>query len=48
VPISEDLVHFIVGYGPHARVLEPDGLRERVLEWARGVIESHTVSEGTA
>lgn len=41
VPISEDLVHFIVGYGPHARVLEPDGLRERVLEWARGVLESH-------
>ncbi len=41
VPISEDLVHFIVGYGPHARVLEPDVLRARVLEWARGVLESH-------
>lgn len=41
VPLSEDLVHFIVGYGPHARVLEPEGLRERVLDWARGVLASH-------
>lgn len=41
VPLSEDLVHFIVGYGPHARVLEPDELRRRVVEWARGAVEAN-------
>jgi len=39
VPISEDLVHFIVGYGPHAQVLEPEVLKQRVVEWARGAAE---------
>lgn len=39
VPISEDLVHWIVSYGPHARVLEPEELRRRVVEWARGAVE---------
>lgn len=41
VPLSEDLVHFIVGYGPHARVLEPDELRRRVVEWAKGAVEAN-------
>lgn len=36
VPLSEDLVHFIASYGPHAQVLEPEALRERVVAWARG------------
>lgn len=41
VPLSEDLVHFIVGYGPHARVLEPEELRLRVVAWARGAVEAN-------
>lgn len=39
VPLSEDLVHFVIGYGPHALVLEPPELRERVVAWARGILE---------
>lgn len=46
VPLSEDLVHFIVGYGPHARVLEPEELRRRVVEWARGAVEANLSPEG--
>lgn len=45
VPLSEDLVHFVVGYGPHARVLEPKELREQVVEWARGTLERNQVGE---
>lgn len=41
VPLSEDLVHFIVGYGPHARVLEPEELRQQVVAWARGAVEAN-------
>lgn len=47
VPLSEDLVHFVVGYGPHAQVLEPAVLRERVLEWARGILEAHGQGQPT-
>lgn len=46
VPISEDLVHFIVGYGPHARVLEPEELRLKVVEWAQGAVEANLSPEG--
>lgn len=46
VPISEDLVHFIVGYGPHAAVLEPEELRLKVVEWARGAVEANLSPEG--
>ncbi len=46
VPLSEDLVHFIVGYGPHARVLEPEALRQRVVAWAKGAVEANTSPEG--
>ncbi len=46
VPLSEDLVHFVVGYGPHARVLEPEELRKRVVEWAQGVLEANLSPEG--
>lgn len=42
--LSDDLVHFVSSYGPYARVLEPLALRERVLEWARGVINAHNHS----
>jgi predicted DNA-binding transcriptional regulator YafY len=41
VPLSEDLVHFIVGYGPHAKVLEPQELRRRVVAWAQGAVEAN-------
>lgn len=46
VPLSEDLIHFIVGYGPHARVLEPEVLREQVVAWARGALEANLSPEG--
>lgn len=46
VPLSEDLIHFIVGYGPHARVLEPEALREQVVAWARGALEANLSPEG--
>lgn len=46
VPLSEDLVHFIVGYGPHATVLEPEELRKRVVAWARGAVEANLSPEG--
>ena len=48
VPLSEDLVHFIVGYGPHATVLEPEELRRRVVAWAKGVVEANELPGGTA
>ncbi len=40
-PISDDLVYWIVSYGPHARVLAPKELRTRVLEWARGSVKAN-------
>lgn len=39
VPLSEDLLHFVIGYGPHAVVLEPAELREQVVAWAQGILE---------
>jgi predicted DNA-binding transcriptional regulator YafY len=41
VPLTPDLVYWIVGYGKHVRVLEPEELRERVLEHACGVIRTN-------
>ena len=41
VPLSADLVHFIVGYGPHATVLEPEELRRRVVAWAKGAVAAN-------
>lgn len=41
VPISEDLVHWIVGWGPHAEVLEPLDLRRRVWQWAQGCADAN-------
>ncbi len=41
VPLSEDLVHWITSYGPHAQVLEPETLRQRVVAWARGAVEKN-------
>ncbi|RIH88970.1 helix-turn-helix transcriptional regulator [Calidithermus roseus] len=46
VPLSEDLVHFIVGYGPHAAVLEPEELKLKVVEWARGAVEANLSLKG--
>jgi predicted DNA-binding transcriptional regulator YafY len=40
-PISEDLVHWVVSYGPHAKVLAPKELKTRVLEWAKGFIHAN-------
>jgi predicted DNA-binding transcriptional regulator YafY len=41
-PLSEDLVYWIVSYGPHAEVLQPKELRTRVLEWAKGAIDANS------
>jgi predicted DNA-binding transcriptional regulator YafY len=41
-PLSDDLVYWIVSYGPHAKVLQPKELKKRVLEWAQGSV---TVNE---
>ena len=41
-PISQDLVYWIVSYGPHARVLEPEELREQVIQWARGSLDANS------
>jgi len=46
VPFCEDLVHWIVGYGPHATVIEPEDLRRKVSEWARGAAEANLSPEG--
>lgn len=35
-PLTEHLVHWVSSYGPHARVLEPLELKERVRAWAQG------------
>jgi predicted DNA-binding transcriptional regulator YafY len=40
-PVTEDLVYWIVSYGPHARVLEPAALREQVVEWAKGSMDAN-------
>ena len=42
VPLTEDLVYWIVSYGPHATVLEPPELKEQVLEWARGSLDANS------
>lgn len=47
VPLCEDLVHWIVSYGPHATVIEPEELRRRVVEWAQGAAEANLSPEGT-
>lgn len=41
-PLSPDLVHWITSYGPHASVLEPPELKERVLEWAKGSLDANS------
>ena len=41
-PLTEDLVYWIVSYGPHATVLEPPELKEQVLEWARGSLDANS------
>jgi len=46
VPLCEDMMHWIVGYGPHATVIEPEELRLKVAEWARGALEANMSPEG--
>jgi predicted DNA-binding transcriptional regulator YafY len=41
VPLTDDLVYWIVSYGPHAKVLQPKELKKRVLEWAKGVLHAN-------
>lgn len=41
VPISRDLVKWVVGYGGGVKVISPPKLREQVLVYARGVLEAH-------
>ncbi len=41
-PLTESLVHWIVSYGPHAKVLEPEELREQVIQWARGSLDANS------
>jgi predicted DNA-binding transcriptional regulator YafY len=40
-PISEDLVHWVVSYGPHARVIAPKELKKAVVEWAKGSVSAN-------
>jgi predicted DNA-binding transcriptional regulator YafY len=41
-PLSEDLIYWIVSYGPHAQVLTPPELKERVIAWAKGAVNANT------
>ncbi len=41
-PLTDDLVYWVVGYGPHARVLEPRELREKVVAWAQGSVDANS------
>ncbi len=47
VPFAENLIHWIVGYGPHAIVIEPAWLRRRVAQWAKGCLDAN-MSPGDA
>lgn len=46
LPITNDLVWWVTGYGKHARVLEPEALRARVLDHARGILSAYKPEEG--
>lgn len=41
-PISQDLVYWIVSYGPHAKVVEPEVLRKQVTDWAKGSLDANS------
>ena len=40
-PLSDYLVTWIASYGPHARVLEPRELTEKVVAWAEGCVDAN-------
>lgn len=48
VPVTEDLVWWVAGYGRHALVLEPDGLRQQVIEHARGILAANSAVDRRA
>lgn len=42
---SDEVVQWVLGWGRHVRVLEPDSLRERLLEEAEGLRQNHQPHE---
>ncbi len=41
-PLTDGLVHWLASYGPHARVLGPLELKDRVLKWALGAVDANS------
>jgi predicted DNA-binding transcriptional regulator YafY len=41
-PLSEDLIYWIVSYGPHAQVLTPPELKAKVVAWAKGALDANS------
>lgn len=42
VQSAPEIIAWILSFGPNVKVLEPDWLREEVLEKARGILENHS------
>ena len=41
--MTPDLIQWILGFGPHAVVQEPELLRKKVIEEARGILANYSV-----
>ncbi len=41
-PLSQDLIFWITSYGPHAKVIEPQELKEQVKDWAKGSYDANS------
>jgi proteasome accessory factor B len=41
VAVTPDLIQWILGFGPHAVVQEPEALRQKVLDEARGIVANY-------
>src|SRR5262249_23303180 len=40
--VTPDLIQWILGFGPHAVVHEPELLRKKVIEEARGILTNYS------